>query len=42
MATVLIPTLASLEGYGFLLGAALGGVVYWVLMRPYAVDPHTI
>ncbi|MGP4713356.1 MULTISPECIES: NCS1 family nucleobase:cation symporter-1 [unclassified Psychrobacter] len=42
LATVLIPTLASLEGYGFLLGAALGGVVYWVLMRPYAVDPHTI
>ena len=42
IATVLIPALAKLEGYGFLLGAALGGIVYWVLMRPYAVDPDTI
>lgn len=42
IATVLIPALTKLEGYGFLLGAALGGVVYWVLMRPYAVDPDTI
>ena len=42
IATVLIPALTKLEGYGFLLGAALGGIVYWVLMRPYAVDPDTI
>ncbi|MGM8897780.1 MULTISPECIES: NCS1 family nucleobase:cation symporter-1 [unclassified Psychrobacter] len=42
IATVLIPALTKLEGYGFLLGAALGGVVYWVLMRSYAVDPDTI
>jgi len=42
IATVLIPALTKLEGYGFLLGAALGGVVYWILMRPYAVDPDTI
>ena len=42
IATVLIPALTKLEGYGFLLGAALGGIVYWILMRPYAVDPHTI
>ena len=42
IATVLIPALAKLEGYGFLLGAALGGIVYWVLMRPYAVDPDTV
>ncbi len=37
IATVLIPALTSLEGYGFLLGAAIGGLVYWVLMRPYTV-----
>lgn len=42
IATVLIPALTKLEGYGFLLGAAIGGIVYWVLMRPYAVDPDTI
>lgn len=33
LSTVLMPALSSLEGYGFLLGAALGGVSYWVLMR---------
>ncbi len=42
IATVLIPALTKLEGYGFLLGAALGGIVYWVLMRPYTVNPDTI
>ncbi|AMN50155.1 MULTISPECIES: NCS1 family nucleobase:cation symporter-1 [unclassified Psychrobacter] len=40
LATVLVPSLTSLEGYGFLLGAALGGIVYWLLMRPYAVKPN--
>lgn len=40
LATVLVPLLTSLEGYGFLLGAALGGIVYWLLMRPYAVKPN--
>ncbi len=33
LSTVLVPLLTSLEGYGFLLGAALGGVSYWLLMR---------
>lgn len=37
IATILIPVLTKLEGYGFLLGAALGGIVYWLLMRQYAV-----
>ena len=40
LATVLVPSFTSLEGYGFLLGAALGGIVYWLLMRPYAVKPN--
>ena len=40
VATVLIPVFAKFEGYGFLLGAAIGGIVYWVLMRPYAVAPN--
>ena len=33
IATVLVPVLTKLEGYGFLLGAGLGGLIYWVLMR---------
>lgn len=33
LSTVLVPALTNLEGYGFLLGAALGGVSYWLLMR---------
>ncbi len=40
IATILVPMLTKLEGYGFLLGAALGGIVYWILMRPYAVAPN--
>jgi NCS1 family nucleobase:cation symporter-1 len=42
VATVLVPALTKLEGYGFLLGAALGGLVYWLLMRPYAVQPNQV
>lgn len=38
VATVLVPSLAKFEGYGFLLGAALGGIVYWVLMRKYGIE----
>lgn len=38
IATILVPVLTKLEGYGFLLGAALGGIVYWLLMRQYAVE----
>ena len=42
VATVLIPMFAKLEGYGFLLGAAIGGIVYWVLMRQYTVEPNQL
>ncbi|WP_350559557.1 NCS1 family nucleobase:cation symporter-1 [Psychrobacter sp. CAL346-MNA-CIBAN-0220] len=42
IATILVPVLTKLEGYGFLLGAALGGIVYWLLMRQYAVKPNEI
>ncbi|WP_367110942.1 NCS1 family nucleobase:cation symporter-1 [uncultured Psychrobacter sp.] len=38
VATVLVPSLAKFEGYGFLLGAALGGIVYWLLMHKYGVE----
>ncbi len=38
IATILVPALTKLEGYGFLLGAALGGIVYWILMRQYTVE----
>ena len=38
IATILVPVLTKLEGYGFLLGAALRGIVYWLLMRQYAVE----
>lgn len=33
VATVLVPMLTKLEGYGFLLGAAIGGLIYWLLMK---------
>ncbi len=42
IATILVPVLTKLEGYGFLLGATLGGIVYWVLMRQYAVEPASV
>lgn len=32
ISTVLVPALSSLGGYGWLIGAALGGVFYRVLM----------
>jgi len=30
--------LAKFEGYGFLLGAAIGGLIYWLLMRKYGIE----
>jgi len=42
IATILVPVLTTLEGYGFLLGAALGGIVYWLLMRQFAVKPNEV
>jgi NCS1 family nucleobase:cation symporter-1 len=33
IATVLVPILTKLEGYGFIIGAGLGGIIYWILMR---------
>ncbi len=42
IATILVPVLTKLEGYGFLIGAVLGGIVYWVLMRQFAVDPTSV
>ncbi|ALF60232.1 NCS1 family nucleobase:cation symporter-1 [Psychrobacter urativorans] len=42
IATILVPVLTKLEGYGFLMGAAIGGIVYWLLMRPYAVSPTVV
>ncbi|WP_227429419.1 NCS1 family nucleobase:cation symporter-1 [Psychrobacter sp. I-STPA6b] len=33
IATVLVPALSQWEGYGFLLGAILGGFFYWILMK---------
>jgi len=38
VATVLVPNLAKFEGYGFLLGAAIGGLIYWLLMRKYGIE----
>ena len=29
----LTPSLTALEGFGFIIGASLGGLVYWLLMR---------
>ena len=41
ISTILVPVLTKLEGYGFLMGAAIGGLIYWLLMRPYAISPNT-
>jgi NCS1 family nucleobase:cation symporter-1 len=38
VATVLVPNLAKFKGYGFLLGAAIGGLIYWLLMRKYGIE----
>lgn len=42
VATVLVPSMTKFEGYGFLLGAALGGIVYWLLMRKYAIELNKV
>lgn len=42
IAMILVPVLTKFEAYGFLLGAAIGGTVYWLLMRPYAVEPSSV
>jgi NCS1 family nucleobase:cation symporter-1 len=33
IATVWVPALAVLSGYGWVIGAVLGGVIHWGLMR---------
>lgn len=32
------PSLTALEGFGFIIGASLGGLVYWLLMRKQEAD----
>ncbi|WP_085917117.1 NCS1 family nucleobase:cation symporter-1 [Halomonas sp. CSM-2] len=39
ISTVLVPALASLNGYGWLMGAGLGGLFYYGLMRQFKVEP---
>ncbi|KAA0012803.1 NCS1 family nucleobase:cation symporter-1 [Billgrantia pellis] len=42
ISTVLVPALSGLDGYGWMMGAALGGLFYYGLMmsyRPVAVTP---
>ncbi|SER82556.1 nucleobase:cation symporter-1, NCS1 family [Vreelandella subterranea] len=39
ISTVLVPALASLNGYGWLMGAGLGGLFYYGLMRQFKVAP---
>ncbi|MGM0543196.1 MAG: NCS1 family nucleobase:cation symporter-1 [Pseudomonadota bacterium] len=40
LSTVLVPALASLNGYGWLMGAGLGGLFYFILMRPFKAAPR--
>ncbi|TFH86046.1 NCS1 family nucleobase:cation symporter-1 [Billgrantia azerbaijanica] len=35
LSTVLVPALSGLDGYGWMMGAALGGLIYYGLMRGY-------
>ena len=39
LSTVLVPALASLGGYGWLIGAGLGGVFYYGLMKRFKAAP---
>ncbi|MCP1315143.1 MULTISPECIES: NCS1 family nucleobase:cation symporter-1 [unclassified Halomonas] len=39
LATVLVPALAVLGGYGWLIGAGLGGLIYYALMREFKAAP---
>ncbi|MBP5978755.1 MAG: NCS1 family nucleobase:cation symporter-1 [Halomonas sp.] len=39
LSTVLVPALASLGGYGWLIGAGLGGLFYYGLMRQFKAAP---
>ncbi|HCR96316.1 MAG: NCS1 family nucleobase:cation symporter-1 [Halomonas sp.] len=39
LSTVLVPALSSLDGYGWLIGAGLGGAFYFGLMRQFKAAP---
>jgi NCS1 family nucleobase:cation symporter-1 len=39
LSTILVPALASLGGYGWLIGAGLGGVFYYGLMKRFKAAP---
>ena len=39
LSTVLVPALSSLGGYGWLIGAGLGGLFYYGLMRQFKGNP---
>lgn len=39
ISTVLVPALAGLDGYGWMMGAALGGIIYYGLMLNYRPAP---
>lgn len=41
LSTVLVPALSSLGGYGWLMGAGLGGLFYYGLMCAKAAVPAT-
>lgn len=42
IATVWVPALEALSGYGWLLGAALGGLVHFILMRKGVMQPNPL
>lgn len=39
LSTVLVPALSSLGGFGWMIGAGLGGLFYFILMRPFKAAP---
>ncbi|MFI0472424.1 NCS1 family nucleobase:cation symporter-1 [Halomonas sp. HMF6819] len=39
LSTVLVPALSGLGGYGWLIGAGLGGLIYYALMRNFRAAP---
>ena len=39
LSTVIVPAFSSLGGFGWMIGAGLGGIFYFMLMRQFKAAP---